>query len=97
MQTEQKTWDEILLSFCHKDDKKANLPARIGDFVYATNKTKIIKIPIGLLSGTYKEREFYDVEKILKSYEKYQEPIDKVKIERWLEICTKYTTYADCD
>lgn len=99
MQTETKTksWDEILLSFCHKDDKKANLPARIGDFVFATNRTKIIKIPVGLLSGTYQEREFYDVEKILKSYEKYQEAIDKVKIERWLERCTKYTTYADCE
>ncbi len=97
MQTETKTWDEILLSFCHKDDKKAKFPARIGDFVFATNRTKIIKIPVGLLSGTYQERDFFDVEKILEIYEKDQEVIDKVKIERWLERCTKYTVYADCE
>jgi|GEM_PF-4664509 len=98
MQTETKTWDEILLSFCEQSlDEKVNKPAKVGDFVFATNKHKIIKIPVSLLNSEYEEREFFDVEKIFKSCEKYDELVDIVKVQHWLERCTKYTTYADCE
>jgi hypothetical protein len=50
-------YDELLLSFCSKDDmhQKVAYPSMAGQYAYATDMTKAIRIPVRMIARNYGE------------------------------------------
>lgn len=90
-------YDELLLSFCSKDEQhqKVAYPCMAGQYAYANDRIKAIRIPVRMIANNYGEPKvnvenifnFKKVEHVEISREKLRELIDVIPKEDAYEMC----------